>query len=756
MKYSFKLTLAITAATLAMVFATFVFAPQASAGGGVGGGGGAGGCTTCGGSSTNNGYGWYKFSSAAGSERPGGMRDGQNWEDVRSFCRNTGNDSVIAFIILTSSRTPGTANVYKYVDYDFNKYYLYKGDDGGNWRTHEQAKAYYDTIPAGDKVGFTWGRNVAWFCYNFANQWHINGQSYIQKGAANISQVRQGTITAAPGERLNWYHDLRNTGPQAMDRQIYYMIAKTGFSNGWNGISAPNGYVSGGVNSLFVRVYATTSSPYTLYDVTQNDVGNTLCQRINWQAYSWNNGGVGTSGFACANIPYSYALTPTIEDITDGGMIESDAGSIPLKGRVTNSGATKSHTGIQWRITQIKYAPGATVAHKTGGVNAADPCSYFNGNVDCDNIGSGTEAGGYGHNATKAYNDAGSLGDEEVGTKLCFAMSVKRNSSSSANWRHSALRCLTVGKKPKVQVYGGDLIVGRGYASDGSKRIADIMTSVSTKGSTHYGSWGEYGLIPSGTVSGMASGSGYAGGVGTKDLCASLSLLTLTNSSNVGAPTCNSGLIGNYSLTTPSPIDSIASRFAVTGGNRTGNVNVASLTSKTVYSGSGTINLSSSTDIPARKWVVLNAPNANVRITSDIKYTDGTLSSTSDIPQLVIIARNIVIDDDVERVDAWLLAIGQDTSATVKGGILNTCDSSIAEPTKLTSKVCNKQLTVNGPVMANHLYLYRTAGSGVGDDSGTPAEVFNLRPDAYMWASNYAGLQSKARTVYEAELPPRF
>jgi hypothetical protein len=232
--------------------------------------------------------------------------------------------------------------------------------------------------------------------------------------------------------------------------------------------------------------------------------------------------------------------------------------------------------------------------------------------------------------------------------------------------------------------------------------------------------------------------------------------LTLTNSGNVGAPTCNSGLIGNYSLTTPSPIDSIASRFAVTGGNRTGNVNVASLTSKTVYSGSGNINLSSSTDIPARKWVVLNAPNANVRITSDIKYTDGTLSSASDIPQLVIIARNIVIDDSVERVDAWLLAIGQDTSATVKGGILNTCDSSIAEPTKLTSKVCNKQLTVNGPVMANHLYLYRTAGSGVGDDSGTPAEVFNLRPDAYMWASNYAGLQSKARTVYEAELPPRF
>ena len=177
----------------------------------------------------------------------------------------------------------------------------------------------------------------------------------------------------------------------------------------------------------------------------------------------------------------------------------------------------------------------------------------------------------------------------------------------------------------------------------------------------------------------------------------------------------------------------------------------AALFPGTIYPGSGTINLSASEDMPAGKWVVINAPNATVRITSSLHYTSAALTSVQSIPQLIIIAQNIVIQDNVDTVDAWLLAKG-----TGANGTLTTCDASITEPTQLTASVCSTKLTINGPVIANHVNLYRTAGSGTGTASGDPAEVFNLRPDAYMWASNFSGLESKARTVYQTELPPRF
>jgi hypothetical protein len=650
--------------------------------------------------------------------------------------------------------------IYKYEIGSYSKYPDYKGDDGGNWITNEAAQDYYNNIPADAKAGWTWGVNVAWFCYNFANQWNINGQSYIQQGrVANRNAAQSGQIQALPGERLNWYHDLRNTGPQDMDKNIYYKVQKQGFSNGWDGNADPQGWANGRVNPLFITAYATYGSPYTLYDVTQNDVDHNLCQRINWQPYSWNNGGVGSSDFACAYIPYRYELTPEISNISDGSMIEGASGAVPVQARVTNSGATKSQPGIQWQITQVRYRPGVNpIPNKAGSGNTGDaPCSFFTGNTQCTNISSGTEGGGYAYRETKGYAANGNIGDEPVGTQICYAMSVKRNAWDKADWRHSQLSCYTVGKKPKVQVYGGDLIVGRGYTTGGAKISSNVTTSSSGKSGTYYGSWGEYAILPSGLTVGMASGTGYAGGVGTNNLCNSLSLLTFANATNPTTPTCNNTKIGKYSLTSSSPFDALKTRFVATAGAPTlsGNVNVSvDLQPKTIYSGSGDINLSASSDIPAGKWVVINAPNSNVRINSNITYTNADLTKISDMPQLVIIAKNITIDHDVTNVDAWLLANG-----TGANGTLNTCDNpdpAIVEPTKLTSTVCAKPLTINGPVISNHLLMYRTGGSGVGADSGTPAEVFNLRPDAYLWAATFSDTDTKARTVLSNELPPRF
>src|SRR5690606_28527099 len=106
-----------------------------------------------------------------------------------------------------------------------------------------------------------------------------------------------------------------------------------------------------------------------------------------------------------------------------------------------------------------------------------------------------------------------------------------------------------------------------------------------------------------------------------------------------------------------------------------------------------------------------------------------------DIPQVVIIANNILIDESVSRVDAWLVAAG-----TGANGIVNTCSASNldnASPAQLETRLhagrCDDRLTVNGPVIANRLLLRRTAGAGPGNQAGNPAEVFNFRPDAYLW-----------------------
>jgi hypothetical protein len=135
-----------------------------------------------------------------------------------------------------------------------------------------------------------------------------------------------------------------------------------------------------------------------------------------------------------------------------------------------------------------------------------------------------------------------------------------------------------------------------------------------------------------------------------------------------------------------------------------------------------------------------------VTINGDIRYANNVPFGR--IPQMVIIARDIDIRSNVTNIDAWLIATGAGSN-----GRINTCSNA---PASLTSNICNNQLQVNGPVIANRLDLRRTAGSGTGDASGEPAEVFNLRADAYLWAYRQASAGSRAQTVFTTELPPRF
>jgi len=603
---------------------------------------------------------------------------------------------------------------------------------------------------------------VGWFCYDFSKNWSIDGESYIQVAAtssvaANRNLARQGSMSVTPGNRLYWFHDMRNSGPDAMDKTVTYQVNKTGFTNGWNNITAPAGAASGGGGALFVKQYA-PSAAYATYDVTQSDVGNTLCERISWVPGSSGSSARAASGYACANVPYNYGLTPSIANITDGAPIETSHGSISIQGNVSNNtGTTKSQTNIQWQITQAVYKPSVNpIPHSGGGVSSSNPCAFFSGSASCGAIsgGAGTEAAGYGKGASKTYSGTGSIGDLPVGTHVCYAMSIKRNSSSSADWRHSKLYCLVVGKQPKVQVQGGDLIVGRGSVSNPG-RVAGVVTSITHPGSgPYYGSWAEYGILPSGIVSGMASGAGFSGGstVGSSSNLCAVSLLTFANA---GSTSCGAGsTLGGYKNTSIAP--NIAGRFPLSSKTPQLPSNAIDITGNDLSglytSSSATLAVVSSSEIAAGQWVVVNAPNSTVTIGGDIHYTAGQLHSVRDIPQVVIIAKNIIIADNVSNIDAWLVATGSGTE-----GRINTCGAGgVNESTVLNANICNSKLTVNGPVLANHLIMRRTGGAGVGTAAGDPAEVFNLRADAYVWASNYSPSTGRIPTVETKELPPRF
>ena len=135
----------------------------------------------------------------------------------------------------------------------------------------------------------------------------------------------------------------------------------------------------------------------------------------------------------------------------------------------------------------------------------------------------------------------------------------------------------------------------------------------------------------------------------------------------------------------------------------------------------------------------------------------GELTNSAELPQVIIFANNIKISKDVDQIDAWLVASGEvDTCSDVSRSNL--------------AKDCAKTLMFNGAVYADKLTLNRTHYGAGSENFGsslatadlnstlgasTPAEIFNLRPDVYMWAFEQASRYTQANTVYTEELAPR-
>ena len=336
-----------------------------------------------------------------------------------------------------------------------------------------------------------------------------------------------------------------------------------------------------------------------------------------------------------------------------------------------------------------------------------------------------------------SHTDDVSSSNLQFGDKICYVamVSAYNQNANHHTFKTSQAQCVTVGKTPKVQVWGGDI-----------KTDKDVITNKTSSANQNvYGSWGEYGIITNGkadSASGAGLSSSFNGrsGVTPRDY----NKLTFANIPK----------FGNFSSTSSVPDNFTLPSVGGTRGNISGNVDVNSLASGEYNAGNVTL---TGSKLSVGKSIVIKSSGV-VRISGDLLYTD--TNDVRQLPQLIIYAKNIIIEPSVGEVNAWLI--------TQKDGYVSTCGVVISFGDWLSgvseSSCGKKQLKVNGPIKTGRLFLRRTYGgkhasSAKNDPNmhpGTPAEIINLRADTYIWAYNNYRNTGAISTMNVRELPPRY
>lgn len=430
-----------------------------------------------------------------------------------------------------------------------------------------------------------------------------------------------------------------------------------------------------------------------------------------------------------AKHPYNFEIIPTQpgnnSPIIYPGEPFSVSGDATVKKHDSTPPETITPSDTVLRLIQFTITPNApSSVDITGGRSTSDPCGYYQGKLggyinNCQNIASFD--GILQPNSTTPLTDLVNIPDAPIGTKFCTALGVFRADSGdgytlSNDWNITGANCYTIAKKPNFQVWNGGLYTPGKISTSTTKKIPGSSSgSYNENNARIFGSWDEQLVIANGSISGFASGAtlGYGGygyilpgGHAPIDFDG-LSPLTISNDKSEK---------GNALISSDSSLPGrLISRFATASNN-------------------SRLTIEYSDNIKVIDHDYIENPNRN-------------LSNINDLHQTIIIAKKgVEIKPHVKQIDAWII---------VEDGYIDTCIGfNTNEPSSTGS--CNNQLRINGPVFANQLKLNRTHGAGQGNDSITPAEIFNFRPDAYLWAFARSQEFSEAYTTYMRELAPRF
>lgn len=480
------------------------------------------------------------------------------------------------------------------------------------------------------------------------------------------------------------------------------------------------------------------------FRVTRDMAGKTICSSM---AYSINSlpGDIDNrnkynqrTNEACVYVPYNFDVTPCVKidkikncsggdiDVPTDGKIPPDPNNgeeieVPDNGTGTSPIKYKITT---WRVPAAKEGlptVNTKKENKNGNTCAADNFYWqvYQGLENCKVVREDSSGRPY-DKSTKVADYIPEIEEgAEAGTRYCVALSIspykmsdtqsKADQEANNNqWRHSAPICIKVVKKPKVQFWG-----------NGVFSRAGIRTSLSPTKEGVLGSWVEYEAITGGNIRNFRTESSQ-----------STRRLAIENYTSIGN-------FGQGAPSIDSVISSIASKFPRQNTNNSEmTVNVYDDTEQI-----GGFSADRTTKVIYGK---------NLRIISDITNDDRTVNSDSDFRQIIIIADgNITIDQNVKRIDAWLIA----------KGTINTCAvNGLQNIQNVTTGNCNEQLQIRGGTLSNTLKLWRTHGSDgkTASSLSEPAEIIKQSADTYLWGQAQSGGQGKIVTTYTKELPVRY
>ncbi len=497
---------------------------------------------------------------------------------------------------------------------------------------------------------------------------------------------------------------------------------------------------------------------------------------------------------AYAKVPYNYrtaiGVNSNSETVGAGetGTIDVTIDVLPKVNNETTNGGNDNAYATVMRGASVKtivYVPGA-------GTTKVGMSNYMAGGRGiCDRYASAAICSEATVATDRTFNSEGNLAgkigdgikaisfnvpDLDAGTEICVAAAVyPSNSGDDTNldrkgndkWNVSDSKCFVVAKKPSIEVWGGGIFSSGDISLPISRKnnlsgYADYDINTRNRFFV-FGSWAESEIVALGTVTGLGSGAstGFSH-INNGNLWPSYNNDNSWNTELLATY----GPGGSYENTPNYCLRSILT-FANNNclNNRAGKI--GNSTSKenlerskkylvemfkenqdrnnVIYENHNDYTIADNVLMTSGTTRVIDASSFNVTIEHDISFLDNQIyNRMSEIPKLIIYARNININCDVNRIDAVLIAENN----------INTCYNS----DNINDRINSNQLIINGSVITDTLSANRTYGAAKGANSIIPAEIINYDATLYLWGNNESSLAGGGRfsSVYLREVAPRY
>ena len=538
------------------------------------------------------------------------------------------------------------------------------------------------------------------------------------------------------------------------------------------------------------------------YQVMADDAGKTLCQRVR---NSWPVGQDWKERFtpwACAYVPYHYPGCPegdpscTPNNCTMRGdcpsgtpvkrgvkpSVSAQPATVEAGGTATftynlnNAGPTKSKD-LHYQAYTFILRSGVGLPDNSPRT-VAYPMSW--GAVGCGgrHVGWGSYrdgkcAGGISGNTvvypgkvvrmTRQYQVA-DLGAErwlaQPGDKICSYLALDQrwnvyNDVDSRTFVASNIACVTITKKPSLQLIGSD-----SYAKDGFTG-SDVRENI-VPGTDKRGSYSQYGLLTGNTKPGVIN-FGSAGYTTASDKYYSLACKLSYANTDSAQVNCNdlsrlqsAGLIkpDNGKLSKPKWPTSFKGKLA-------SQVSIDSLPASGDYSRNGSLTITGGSLGKGQHVRLFVQGNVTISGNISVNEADPIHNSLSDIPSLTVVATgDIQVEHGVSVIAGTYVAGGKFESC--KGAQNKSADLGMRPDSK-----CQRKLKVNGAIVSSGSPVFlRTFGAGNDSDDdqwdtkkiSSTAEWINYTPNLWLTTSNgSSGNQLEGLTTTQVtNLPVRY